>query len=107
MGARSSAIQGRRSVPYEEKIEPWASQGWKVKIYDDEGPEEPHASVTRRTMGPWRVSLRTGRLLDRKPDPRDLPKGLLEGIEARLDGLGHEWDALHPKNPVGSKEDRS
>jgi hypothetical protein len=88
-------------VPYALRLEPWASQEWKVKIFDLEGPEEPHVTVYRRASPRWRLNLRTGRLMDREPLARDLPPGLLRAVVAHLDELRAAWDRLHPNNPVG------
>ena len=91
------------AVPYELRLEPWVSQGWKVKIFDLEGPEHPHVTIYRRATSRWRLNLRSGRLLDRAPAARDLPPGLLDDVVARLELLRVEWDRLHPENPVGSR----
>jgi hypothetical protein len=87
-------------MPYELRLEPWASQGWKVKIYDVEGPEDPHVTIYRRASPRWRLSLRTGRLMDRQPAERALPRNLLAAVLERLDELRSAWDEMHPSNPV-------
>ena len=88
-------------MPYALRLEPWASQEWKVKIFDVEGPEEPHVTIYRRASPRWRLDLRTGRLMDREPRARDLPAGLVAAVVAHLDELRAAWERLHPTNPVG------
>jgi hypothetical protein len=87
-------------VPYELRLEPWASQGWKVKIFDVEGPEDPHVTIYRRASARWRLNLRNGLVMDREPPERDLPRGLLGAVRGHLDVLRIEWDMRHPRNPV-------
>lgn len=94
-------------MPFALRIEPSASQEWKVKIFDVEGPEEPHVTIYRRASARWRMDLRTGRLMDREPRPRDLPAGLLAAVLAELDQLRAAWDRLHPANPVGMRGGQS
>lgn len=77
--------------------------GWQVKIYDAEGPEEPHVSVFRigRT---WRISLRTGRFLDRGGAWIQIDPGVKQAIMADWDALRSEWDKLHGQyNPISSE----
>ena len=45
---------------------------WKVKIHDLERVEPPHVHIIRRTES-WRLDLRTGRYMDKEPDPADVP----------------------------------
>ena len=92
-------------MPYSLTLEPWASQEWKVKIFDLEGPEDPHVTIYRRTSLRWRVNLRTGELMDMKPPPRGLPAGLLDAVLTRFDELRSAWDRLHPDNPVAGTSD--
>ncbi len=87
-------------MPYELHLEPWASQGWKVKIFDVEGPEDPHVTIYRRASFRWRLNLRDGVLMDREPPARGLPKGLLAALLEHLDELRVEWDKRHPDNAV-------
>lgn len=86
-----------------ELPEPWGGH-WRLKIRDKERVEPPHVSLLRGSTC-WRVSLRTTEFLDRKPDPREVPKRLVRHIESRLDELIRAWDELYPQNPVASKED--
>jgi hypothetical protein len=87
-------------MPYELRLEPWSSQEWKVKIFDVEGPEDPHVTIYRRASPRWRLNLRNGQLMDRQPPARDLPKGLLAALLTHLGELRAEWDKRHPDNPV-------
>lgn len=91
-------------MPYVLALEPWATQEWKVKIFDIEGPEDPHATVYRHASPRWRVNLRTGLLMDRRPPAKDLPSGLLAAIREHLGELQKEWDQLHPENPISLAE---
>lgn len=34
-------------MPFKLDLPFWEARGWKVKIFDKEGPEEPHVNVTR------------------------------------------------------------
>jgi hypothetical protein len=79
-------------------------QRWRLKIRDKERVEPPHVSLIRGTEC-WRLCLRTGRFLDRKPDPRQVPKRLLEHIERRREEFIRAWDELYPHNPVESKSE--
>jgi len=77
----------------------WASQGWKAKIRDKEGPEEPHVTVLRKTEA-WRISLRTLEFLDEEPSPRHVPRELQDLLRQRLGQLQAEWDRMYPENRV-------
>jgi hypothetical protein len=83
----------------------WASQGWKVKIRDDERNEVPHATLLRRRQA-WRMNLRTGDFLDSDPDPREVPHDLAEHAWGKRQALRRAWNEMYPENPVFSKEDR-
>jgi hypothetical protein len=80
--------------------------GWKVKIRDRERVEPPHATILRGTHA-WRIDLRTGRLLDGRPDPRDVPEELLDFVreESIWNRLCAEWDRMYPANPVRGADD--
>jgi hypothetical protein len=84
--------------------EPWASQGWKAKIRDREGPEEPHVTVLHRTHA-WRFSIRRWRCLDTEPAERLVPRDVRDFVESNLATLTEWWDRKYPKNPVRSPED--
>lgn len=87
-----------------ELSDEWHSQGWKVKIRDDERNETPHATLLRRRQF-WRLDLRTGRFMDSAPDPADVPGELVELVWKRRARLRRAWDAMYPENPVFSHHD--
>ncbi len=79
--------------------------GWKVKIHDVEGPEEPHVTIYRK-LRRWRLSLRTGRFLDPGDRWSQINKRVRSAIEAAWDTLQMEWDQLHGRhNPISSEDD--
>jgi hypothetical protein len=90
-------------MPYELPLpDPWPSQGWRAKIFDREGAEEPHVTVMNGVLA-WRVSLRRSVCIDPKPPARQLPRALLDIVLANLPVLVAEWDARFGKfNPVQS-----
>ena len=77
---------------------------WKVKIQEKETREPPHVSILRGT-DKWRINLRTRELMDRRPNPADVPESLLEVIRQHWDWLCRQWDAKYPDNPVLSQDD--
>ena len=81
-----------------------AARRWKVKIRDREGPEEPHVSIINRTRT-WRFGLRSRGFLDSSPPPNEVPKALLDHIQANAELLRGEWDRMYPANPVAGTED--
>ena len=77
--------------------------GWQVKIYDAEGPEEPHVSIFRRGRK-WRISLRTGEFLD-DGDQSQIDANVRATIKRCWRTLQTEWDNIHGKiNPISSEE---
>lgn len=80
-----------------------AKAGWKVKIFDNEGAEEPHISVICKGDVKMRISLRTWQ-------PIIPPGGKLSGLPSRivdaiLDPANQAemtayWDDRFPHNPV-------
>lgn len=87
-------------MPYSLQLpEGWAKQGWKAKIFDKERLEPPHVTILRGTQK-WRINLRTGKFMDRKPSPDDLPQAVVAAVLDTLDSLSAEWDKRHPSNPV-------
>jgi hypothetical protein len=82
---------------------PWPAQGWKVKIRDRERLEPPHVTIIRRSQC-WRMDLRTGRFLDKEPDPTEVPDALKAVIQATWSTLCAEWDAMYPENPATSED---
>ena len=77
---------------------------WKVKIRDKETTEPPHASVLWGTKC-WRWDLRKRAFMDTDPDPRDVPKGLVQHLNAIHAELCAAWDEMYVHNPVTSVED--
>ena len=80
--------------------------GWTVKIYDNEGPEEPHVTIRWRTEA-WRVSLRTRKFLV-PPGGRwkDIPQEIINALadETNWRKLQAYWDSNNPHNPVQSDD---
>ncbi|MEX2120597.1 MAG: hypothetical protein WD847_13470 [Pirellulales bacterium] len=76
---------------------------WKVKIQEKETREPPHVSILRGT-DKWRINLRTGGFMDRRPKPSEVPDELLEVIREKgnWEWLCRQWDAKYPDNPVSS-----
>ncbi len=83
--------------------EPWASRGWKVKIRDRERLEPPHVTILQRTRA-WRFDLRSEKFLDEKPDPKEVPKEVVDEIRSNLTLLRREWDRMFPENRISSEE---
>lgn len=81
--------------------EPWASQGWKAKIRDREGPEEPHVTILHGTLA-WRFSIRRWRHLDDRPPARLIPAELLAHVEGQLPTLILWWNRKYRFNLVQS-----
>lgn len=81
-----------------------ADDGWKVKIYDNERLEPPHATVIRGYRQ-WRWNLRSRRFMNNEPDPRDVPREVRDQLVTRHAELARLWDLTHPGNPVASLED--
>jgi len=80
----------------------WKEAGWKVRIAEKERLEPPHVTIRRRDAA-WRVGLRDGEFLDRRPPPGDVPDELLELVKAAFPALTAEWDRKYPKNRVRSE----
>lgn len=80
--------------------------GWKVKIQDKERMEPPHVSLLKGT-DKWRVNLRTGGFMDRKPDPSEVPDELLGILRDEQNWMWaiEAWDEMYPDNPVEGNED--
>ena len=94
-------------MPFELKLPSNLKAAWKVKIFDKEELEPPHATILK---GPdmWRLGLRDGRFLIPPGGswgdfPKDLQK-VLKNEEA-VSILRREWDRLHPNNPVGGENE--
>ncbi len=78
---------------------------WKVKIRDKETREPPHVTIIRGTDA-WRIDLRTGAFMDDSPDSSEVPSELVALVKsvAKWQRLCHEWDQMHPDNPVAVEE---
>ena len=83
--------------------ESWRSRGWKVKIRDRERLEPPHVSVLHKTRT-WRFGLRSEGFRDKEPDPKEVPKEVVDEIRSNLALLRQEWDRMFPENPISSRE---
>lgn len=81
-----------------------SEEGWKVKIYDLERVEPPHATVIRGRRE-WRWDLRNQWFMYRVPDPRDVPDEIRNLLVLHHDDLVRMWDETHPGNPVGHREE--
>jgi hypothetical protein len=88
-------------LPLPERL---SNEGWKVKIYDNERLEPPHATVIRGNLA-WRLNLRSRQFMDREPDPRDVPRELRDVLQVEHAELVRLWDRTHPGNPVTVAED--
>lgn len=84
----------------------FATQRWKIKIYDNERLEPSHATVIRGHRA-WRWNLRSRRFMNRDPDPRDVPGEIRDLLLAQHADLVRLWDLTHPGNPVATTEDES
>ena len=81
-----------------------ANAGWKVKIHDAEGAEEPHVTIYKK-LRKWRVSLRTKKFLDKHDKWSQIDKELKKEVDAAWKTLQKEWDKIHGKvNPISSKD---
>lgn len=86
--------------------QPYRSQGWRAKIRGWERTEPPHVTLMRKTQA-WRLGLRDLEFLDRRPDPSDVPAGVLAYLRrctVRC-AVARAWDDLYPHNPVPVYDD--
>lgn len=83
--------------------EPWRNRGWKVKIRDRERLEPPHVTILNRARA-WRFGLRSKTFLDKKPDPKEVPREVVDAIRTNLALLREAWDRMYPENPISSEE---
>jgi hypothetical protein len=81
---------------------PWDSQGWKVKVRDRERLEPPHVTILHKTRS-WRWGLRDEQFLDKQPDPKDVPEGILFAVRQNRDLLRRSWDRMYPENLIDSQ----
>ena len=79
---------------------------WRVKIREKESREPPHVTILRGTKA-WRINLRTGKFMDRLPNPDELPQDLLDHVKANWKLLCDEWDKKYPDNPVQEEQNSS
>jgi hypothetical protein len=94
-------------VPFELPLpKAFAKVRWKVKIREKELRHPPHVSIIRGT-DTWRINLRTGEFMDKRPKPSDVPDELLGVIrsEENWKTLCEQWDQKYPDNPVVNKEE--
>lgn len=77
-------------------------QKWKAKIRDKERTEPPHVTILHKARA-WRIGLRDSAFLDKEPPPGDVPDDLVKFVQAHMDELVAEWDAMYPENPVESE----
>jgi len=84
-------------------LPPGTPSGWVATIYDKELPEDPHITV-RFKFKFWRISLRTGEVLDRDPPEREIDNGVLAHVQSNLTVLAKEWDRIHPHMVVTSSK---
>lgn len=91
-------------MPFQLRIPyPGLAAFWRVKIRDNERNEEPHVSVISK-RATFRFGLRSRVFLDSTPDPRGVPKEIIELLLKHMDELTAEWDRMYPNNPVASAE---
>lgn len=75
--------------------------GWKAKVFDAEGPEEPHVSIIWRGNVMHRVSLRTGNfLIPPGGGWNDVDPAIKTAVEADWDALVTYWNKQNPHNLV-------
>jgi hypothetical protein len=92
-------------MPYNLHLPRHLRKLWKVKIQDREALyEEPHVTIWRKDQK-WRYSIRNRFFLDPKPDPSEVPGGLVELIDERIEELSQQWNDRFPQNPVAEEED--
>jgi hypothetical protein len=91
-------MAGVATTPYSLRLPPVLA-AWKVRIFDNELVETPHATVVKGTHK-WRINLRTGNFMDSRPSPRGVDKRVLVTIKERLPALREAWNRMFPNNPV-------
>ncbi len=81
----------------------WKDAGWTVRIAEKERVEPPHVTIRRREQT-WRLGLRDGEFLDRRPPAADVPDRLVSLVKKAFPRLIKEWDQKYPLNRVTSEE---
>ena len=90
-------------MPFDLPLPKGLRKLWKIKIQDKELLfEEPHGTIWRRNRK-WRFGLRSRRFLDPRPDPGEVPDGILALIDQNHQELSRQWDARFPTNPVAGQ----
>lgn len=92
-------------MPYELELEKRFQTLWKIKIFDKERLEPPHATLIKKGVkGKWRWDLRKKKFMDKKPSPADVPRDIVEKLmsEKTHNELVDAWDKMFPHNPVAS-----
>jgi hypothetical protein len=81
-----------------------AKSGWRVKVFDDEGPETPHVTIQYKTARIWRVSLRDRRFLVPGGRWSDIPRAIKTAIDSHWEALRIYWNRQNPHNPIESSD---
>jgi hypothetical protein len=85
-------------MPFSLNLPATCGTRWKVKIFDKERLEPPHATIIRgRKL--WRICLRTQSGLDGS-DLSEVDGKVLEEVLGRMDELIDAWNERYPDNPV-------
>jgi hypothetical protein len=82
--------------------------GWRVKVFDSEGPETPHVTIRFKAEKMWKVSLRKGIFIVPPGGSwKDIPSEIRAAIEDEntLKQMRAYWDQHNPHNPVESSDD--
>src|SRR2546423_6366994 len=94
------------AVPYNVPLpRQFAKAGWRVKVFDGEGPEAPHVTIRFKTSAWWRISLRDGEFLSPGGSWSEIPELVRAAVEAHWQQLQEYWDRENPHNPVSSDAD--
>ncbi|HEX4056410.1 MAG TPA: hypothetical protein VHX86_19285 [Tepidisphaeraceae bacterium] len=92
------------SMPFDLPLPKKLRSLWKVKVQDKEALyEEPHVTIWRKASK-WRYSLRSRAFLDKKPDPGEIPKEVMDLIHENFDELIRQWDERFPTNRVAEED---
>jgi hypothetical protein len=87
-------------MPYELPLLPkLKSEGWKIKVYDNEIREDPHVTIIRKTQH-WRWAIRLKTFMDTEPDPKKVPKEILALLTDEYRSICLGWNEVHPADPV-------